>query len=230
MKKVIEELFKLQDLDYRNFQSKLMPTIDINTIIGVRIPYLRTMAKEMVKNNEYQEFIKELPHKYYDENNLHGYIISELKDYEETIKEINNFLPFIDNWATCDTTSPKIFKKNKDKLIIEIEKWISSNETYTIRFGIEMMMSHYLDNNFKLEYLDLISNIKSEEYYVNMMISWFFQTALTKQWNYTIKIIENKKLSKWVHNKTIQKSLESNRINKEQKEYLKGLKIIDKKI
>ena len=224
MNKIIEDLLKLQDNKYKEFQSKLIPTSNIDAFIGVRTPELRNYAKDLIKTNSYKDFLNELPHKYFDENQLHAFIISELKDYDECIKNINIFLPYVDNWATCDQMSPKIFKKNKDRLIIEINKWIKSSKTYTIRFGIGMLMQYYLDEDFKKDYLKLVSKIKSKEYYVNMMIAWYFATALAKQYKDTIPYIENKVLDPWTHNKTIQKALESNRITKEQKEYLRELK------
>lgn len=225
MSNIVNDLFKMQDIEYRDFQVKLIPTADINSFIGIRTPNLRKYAKELVKNNDYASFLENLPHKYFDENQLHAFIISELKDYDECITCINRFLPYVDNWATCDQMSPKIFKKRLDELLREIKKWISSKDTYTIRFGIRMLMQYYLDDKFESEYLEWISSIKSEEYYVNMMIAWFFATALAKQYESTIPFIENKKLDKWTHNKAIQKSIESYRILQNQKEYLKKLKI-----
>lgn len=222
---ILDELFKLRDEEYAEFQSKLTPTVDKNKFIGVRVPEVRQLAKIYIKDEEAKEFLKILPHKYYDENMLHGLLISEIKDYNICIKEVDRFLPYVDNWAVCDIMSPKIFKKNKDKLIEKIKIWSKSKDVYTCRFGIEMLMSHFLDEDFKPEYLEIPSKIDSDEYYIQMMIAWFFATALAKQWNETIKYIEKEKLSKWVHNKTIQKARESNRITNEQKEYLKSLKI-----
>ena len=222
---IIDELFKLQDKEYREFQSKLIPNINKERIIGVRTPLLRQLSKKIIKENNYSDFLNDLPHKYFDENQIHAFIISEIKDYDECLFEFNKFLPYIDNWATCDQSSPKIFLKNSDKLINEIKRWIKSKDTYTIRFGIGMLMRIYLDENFKPEYLKMVSNIKSDEYYVNMMIAWFFATALAKQYDSTIEYIKNYKLDKWVHNKIIQKSIESYRISKEKKEYLKKYKI-----
>ena len=222
---IIDELFKLQDKEYREFQSKLIPNINKERIIGVRTPLLRQLSKKIIKENNYSDFLNDLPHKYFDENQIHAFIISEIKDYDECLFEFNKFLPYIDNWATCDQSSPKIFLKKSDKLINEIKRWIKSKDTYTIRFGIGMLMRIYLDDNFKPEYLKMVSNIKSDEYYVNMMIAWFFATALAKQYDSTIEYIKNYKLDKWVHNKIIQKSIESYRISKEKKEYLKKYKI-----
>ena len=221
----MEELFKLQDKEYAEFQSKLIPSVDKSKFIGVRVPEVRKLAKLYFKDENSKEFLNTLPHKYYDENMLHGLLILEIRDYEESIKEVDKFLPYIDNWAVCDIMSPKIFKKNKDKLIEKIIIWSKSKEVYTCRFGIEMLMRHYLDEDFKSEYLNIPSTIVSDEYYINMMIAWFFATALAKHWNDSIKYVENNKLTKWVHNKTIQKARESYRITNEQKEYLKSLKI-----
>ncbi|MBR5369842.1 MAG: DNA alkylation repair protein [Bacilli bacterium] len=223
MKEIEKILFKLQDKKYQEMQYKIIPNIDNSTIIGVRTPELRKLAKEMLKE-DYKSFLEELPHKYFDENQLHAFIISEIKDFNECINYVNRFLPYIDNWATCDQLSPKVFKKNTDKLVNEIKVWIKSKETYTIRFGIGTLMQYYLDDDFKEEYLQLVSKIKSNEYYVNMMIAWYFATALAKQYDSTIKYIESNKLDKWVHNKTIQKSIESYRITDKQKEYLRSLK------
>lgn len=219
-----EELFKLQDKEYRNMQIKIISNVNPESIIGVRTPELRKLGKKLFKENNYKEFINDLPHKYFDENQLHAFIISEIKDYDECLEEFNKFLPYVDNWATCDQPSPKVFIKNPDKLINEIKKWIKSKETYTIRFGVGMLMRVYLDDNYKPEYLQMVSKIKSKEYYVNMMIAWFFATALAKQYDSTIKYIENNILDKWTHNKTIQKAVESYRITNEQKEYLKKMR------
>lgn len=219
-----KELFSLQDKEYMKFLSKLTPNVSEDTIIGVRIPEIRKLAKKLVKNNEYEDFLKELPHKYYDENLLHGAIISENKDFENCIELLNSFLPFVDNWAVCDTISPKIFKKHKKELIEKIKEWSQSDKTYTCRFGVEMLMTHFLDEDFKKEYLEIVANIHSEEYYVKMVIAWFFATALTKQWDYAVIYLENNKLDVWVHNKTIQKARESLRILEDKKGYLKGLK------
>lgn len=220
---IVDELFKLQDKKYRDMQVKIIPTIDPNTIIGVRTPELRKLAKEILKG-DYKSFIDDLPHKYFDENQLHAFIISGIKDYDECLACYNKFLPYIDNWATCDQASPKVFDKHKDQLIKEIKTWLKSKRPYTIRFGIGMLMRNYLDDDFKPEYLKLVSSIKSNEYYVNMMIAWYFATALAKQYDSTIPYIENKVLEPWTHNKTIQKAIESYRITPEQKTYLRSLK------
>ncbi len=225
MKKILDDLFKLQDIKYRDFQVKLFPTLDSEVIIGIRTPELKNYAKNMVKNNNYQDFLNELPHKYFDENQLHAFIISNLKNFDDCLLYINKFLPYVDNWATCDQMSPKIFKKNHDKLLDNIYIWLKAKETYTIRFGIGMLMQYYLDDDFKVDYLHLVAKIKSNEYYVNMMKAWFFATALAKQYHKTIPFIENHQLDVWTHNKTIQKAIESYRITDSQKEYLRSLKI-----
>ncbi|MBQ6494410.1 MAG: DNA alkylation repair protein [Bacilli bacterium] len=224
MNNIKDDLFKLQDIKYRDFQAKLIPTVDIDSIIGIRTPELRSYAKILIKNNNYLSFLEELPHKYFDENQLHAFIISEIKSYDECVFYINKFLPYVDNWATCDQMSPKVFKKHREELLDQIRLWIKSNEIYTIRFGIGMLMQHYLDDYFKIDYLKMVSGIKSKEYYVNMMRAWYFATALTKQYNATIPFIEKYKLDRWTHNKAIQKAIESYRITEEQKEYLRSFK------
>ncbi|MBQ2754394.1 MAG: DNA alkylation repair protein [Clostridia bacterium] len=218
---MIRELFELQDLKYRDFHSKLMPTIDKDTVIGVRVPALRKLAKEVFNNGGYGEFLKALPHRYYEENNLHAFLIEQITDFNLCIEETEKFLPFIDNWATCDMFRPKIFKNHKTELLKRIKVWIKSKETYTVRFAIGMLMVHYSDNDFKKEYAELVAGVKSDGYYVNMMIAWYFATLLWKQYDIILPYIENNVLPLWVHNKTIQKATESYRITKEQKEYLK---------
>lgn len=222
-------LFEIADKEYAAFQCKLTPTVADELFIGCRVPEVRKLAKSIFKegndNNHFEEYLNMLPHKYYDENMLHGLIISEYKDYDECIKKVDEFLPYVDNWAVCDIMSPKIFKKHKEKLIVKIKEWSGSTHTYICRFGMEMLMSYFLDDDFKAEYLEIPAAVISEEYYVNMMIAWFFATALAKQWKATIPYIENKRFSKWVHNKTIQKAIESYRITDEQKDYLRTLRI-----
>lgn len=219
-----DRLFEFQDKEYAVFQQKLTPGVPEETFIGVRVPQVRKLAKELIKEPEAENFLKELPHKYYDENMLHGLLISEVKDYEKCITLTDEFLPYVDNWAVCDIMSPKSFKKNKDKLLVKIREWSASKHTYTCRFGIEMLMSHFLDDNFKPEYLEIPAAVSSEEYYVRMMIAWFFATALAKQWDATIPYLVDERLGVWEHNKTIQKARESYRITDEQKQYLKTLK------
>ncbi|MBR0277779.1 MAG: DNA alkylation repair protein [Clostridia bacterium] len=219
-----KHLFELQDVKYARFQSKLTPNIKEGKIIGVRVPQLRAFAKTIFNSPECSEFIEDLPHKYYDENILHSILLSEIKNYDECIKAVDAFLPYVDNWAVCDIMSPKVFKKNKDKIIFKIKEWISSEKTYTIRFGLKALMSLFLDKDFKTKYLEIASNVHSDEYYVNMMIAWFFATALAKQWESAIIYIENGKLDRWVNNKTIQKACESYRITDEQKKHLQKFK------
>ena len=225
MKEIVDLLYSKQDIKYRDFQAPLFPNIDKNKMIGVRTPELKKLAKELNGSGLAKEFIETLPHDYFDENQLHAFLISLIKDYDTCLKEVERFLPYIDNWGTCDQLSPKVFAKHKDELIIFIRKWIKSKHTYKVRFAIGMLLALYLDDSFKEEYMKLVSTIKSEEYYINMMIAWYFATALAKQYKIAIKYIENKKLSPWVHNKTIQKAVESYRINDEQKVYLKSLKV-----
>lgn len=219
-----EELFALKDTAYGDFQAKLTPGISRELFIGVRVPEVRKLAKRLAKEPETAVFLRDLPHKYYDENMLHGLLLSEIKDYNTCIAEVDKFLPYVDNWAVCDIMSPKVLKKNKTALLDKIKEWSASEKTYTCRFGIEMLMSYFLDDDFKLAYLDIPASVHSEEYYVQMMIAWFFATALAKQWDAAVKYIEEHRLDTWVHNKTIQKARESYRITPEQKEYLKTLK------
>lgn len=220
-----EKLFELKDEKYKDFHCRLMPTVDRDTVIGIRTPMLRKLAGTIAKTDIADEFINILPHKYYEENNLHGFLIEKIRDYDLCIKKTEEFLPYINNWATCDLIKPKVFKKHTDKLIINIDKWINDTHTYTIRFSIEMLMSFYLDENFSKEYPSMVASVKSDEYYVNMMIAWYFATALAKQYDDVIFYIEQNKLDKWTHNKTIQKAIESYRITPEKKAYLKTLKI-----
>lgn len=220
-----EKLFELRDEDYAAFQSKLTPNVSPELFIGVRVPEVRKLAKAIKKQPETEKFLNKLPHKYYDENMLHGVLLSEMKDYESCVEKVEAFLPYVDNWAVCDIMSPKVFKKHKEELLVKIREWVSSKHTYTCRFGMEMLMSFYLDEDFKPEYLEIPAAVHSDEYYVNMMSAWFFATALAKQWEETIPYLEERKLDVWVHNKTIQKARESYRITKEQKEYLQTLKI-----
>ena len=217
-------LYQNQDIKYADFQRKLIPNIDPASIIGVRTPILRKIAKDAIREGWYNDFLEKLPHQYFDENQLHTFIVSGLKDFDQCITEVNRFLPFINNWATCDQLSPKIFKRHHTELLPYIEQWLESSKTYSLRFGIDMLMEHFLDADFDAKYLTKVATVKSDKYYVNMMIAWYFATALAKQWDTTIQIIESHRLEKWVHNKTIQKARESNRITQEQKEYLKTLK------
>ena len=219
------KLFELQDLNYRDFHAKLMPTVYKERVIGVRTPALRKFAKEFGKTKEAEEFLKQLPHEYYEEDNLHGVLIAGMKDFDRCIEELERFLPYVDNWATCDLLSPKIFKKHLQELLVKIRVWTVSEHTYMIRFGVGMLMSLYLDEAFELEYPEMVSGIRSNEYYVNMMIAWYFATALAKQYEAVLPFIENGRLDKWTHNKAIQKAVESCRVTDEKKAYLKTLKI-----
>lgn len=220
-----KELFSLQDKKYRDFQAKLIPTVDPETIIGVRTPELRKYAKQLCKEEGIDVFLEQLPHQYFDENQLHAFILSEMKDYGICVEKVNHFLPHVDNWATCDQLSPKVFKKHRSELLKEIKRWLRSAETYTIRFGIGMLMQHFLDEDFDSACPEMVAKIRSDEYYVNMMIAWYFATALAKQWDAALPYIEKQRLDAWTHNKAIQKAVESYRISPEQKQYLKSLKI-----
>lgn len=219
-----KELFALQDKSYGDFQAKLVPNIPRELFIGIRVPEARKLAKRLAKDSETSKFLRDLPHKYYDENILHALLISEMKDYNECMAAVDKLLPYVDNWAVCDILSPKIFKKNKAPLLEKIKEWSASEKTYTCRFGIEMLMSYFLDDDFEPEYLKIPASVHSDEYYVRMMIAWFFATALAKQWDATIKYIEKHRLDTWTHNKAIQKARESRRVTIKQKEYLKSLK------
>jgi len=221
---ITERLLSMQDEAYKQFHCKLMPTVNPDTVIGVRVPMLRKLAKELYGTAEAEAFLSELPHKYYDENNLHAFLIAQIKDYNSCIAEVERFLPYINNWATCDGLSPKIFKKHLPELLEHIKVWLASDETYTVRFAIGMLMQFYLDDAFDLQYSDMVAAVKSEEYYVNMMIAWYFATALSKQYDAVLPYLENHKLDIWTHNKTIQKAIESYRITDNQKKYLRGLK------
>ena len=225
MNSLQKQLFELQDLKYRDFHSKLLPGIDKEKIIGIRTPQLRKFAKEFAKTEEVVLFLQELPHTYYEENNLHMMLVSWMKDYGACLKEVRRFLPYIDNWATCDLPLPKCFEKHKTELLPEIQSWIMDTHTYTIRYGIGVLMRLYLDEAFSPEFPELVVQVRSEEYYVNMMIAWYMSTALAKQWETIIPYIEQKKLPEWVHRKTIQKAVESYRITPEQKSYLKTFRL-----
>ena len=225
-----QALFSLQDSKYRDFQTKLIPGTDTESMIGVRTPELRKLAKQMVKREDIREFLQDLPHIYFDENQIHAFIISEMKEYEKCMEEVSRFLPFVDNWATCDQMSPKVFKKHKPELLLQIKEWLQSGHTYTVRFAVGMLMQHFLDEDFDPAYADLVAGIHSEEYYINMMIAWYFATALAKQYDAVLPFIEEHRLDPWVHNKTIQKAIESYRVSEEQKSCLRTLKIRSKPV
>ena len=219
------ELFRLQDKKYASFHAKLIPTVEAERIIGVRTPALRSFAKRLAKDEDTVLFLECLPHQYYDENQLHAFVISLEKDFYKCVEEVEAFLPFIDNWATCDQLSPKAFKKEPEKLLPYIYTWIRSDKVYTVRFAIGMLMQHFLGERFHPKYADMVAAVRSDEYYINMMIAWYFATALAKQYTSILPYLEEKKLDNWTHNKTIQKCVESNRISTEQKAYLKTLRI-----
>lgn len=218
-----DRLFKIKDDGYKAFHSKLIPTVNPDKIIGVRTPDLRKFTSEIYKSGEYERFLEVLPHEYYEENNLHGFIIEKFTDFDKTIEELDRFLPYVDNWATCDMISPKTFKKKPPELLPKIKEWINSGNTYAVRFGINTLMKFYLDEKFSPEYPNIVADLKSDEYYVNMAAAWYFATALSKRYGEIVPYIENKKLSVWVHNKTIRKAVESYRITPEQKKYLRTL-------
>ena len=234
---ILSRLFAMQDVQYRDFQSKLIPNVPPDLFIGIRTPDLRKYARELYKEEKdpaagsirqdsfLEAFLEDLPHQYFDENQLHAFVISEEKNFDVCIARIERFLPFVDNWATCDQLSPKVFKKNRDALLPCLRKWISSDHTYTVRFAIGMLMQHYLDDAFDPSYPELIASVQSEEYYVRMMIAWYFATALAKQYDAVLPFLEERRLDPWTHNRTIQKAVESYRITPEQKTYLRSLKI-----
>lgn len=222
---LLDSLFTLQDLSYKEFQCGLMPTVDPDTVIGVRMPALRKLAKDFAETPEAAEFLQALPHRYYEENNLHGLLISAMRDYGEAVAALDAFLPCVDNWATCDLIRPKVFQKHLPELLEKIEVWLASDRTYTVRFGLEMLMTCYLDDAFCPEYLELAAGVRSGEYYVNMMIAWYFATALAKQYDAALPYLRERRLDPWTHNKAIQKAIESCRVTDEQKVYLRILKV-----
>ena len=228
VEEIREELFKNQDQKYRDFQVRLIPGMGPEALIGVRTPDLRKIARQMAKRQDIGEFLENLPHEYFDENQVHAFVISEMKDYDKCVQEAEKFLPFVDNWATCDQMSPKVFKKHRPELLDAIKKWLMSEHTYTVRFAIGMLMQHYLDEDFEPAYPEMVADVESEEYYIRMMIAWYFATALAKQYETVLPYIEEQRLEAWTHNKTIQKAVESYRITPEHKEYLKSLKVRNK--
>ena len=216
------ELFSMVEGEYREFSASLMPTVDKDRVLGVRIPELRKYAKRLA---EYEDFLEKLPHRYFEEDNLHAFLIEREGNFDRCIALLDKFLPYVDNWATCDSMKPKVLRDNPDKLIVHIRRWMLSGDTYTVRYGINLLMSFYLEDNFDTEYLELVAGISSEEYYVNMMRAWYFATALAKQYKFAVSYITEGKLDVWTHNKTIQKAIESNRIDKSVKEFLKQFRI-----
>lgn len=225
MTELQKALFSMQDLKYRDFQSALMPTVDKETVIGVRIPRLRAFAKEYFKSNkkEAEEFLSQLPHKYFEEYALHGFLIEQIKDFDSTLSALDVFLPYVDNWAICDCVSPKVLGKHKNELYSKILEWTASGKSYTVRYGIGMLMRYFLDGDFSPSHLDLVASLECDDYYVNMMIAWYFATALAKQYDAALPFLEEKRLSEFTHNKTIRKAIESYRITDEQKQYLRSL-------
>ena len=221
---VYEELCKYKDDKYKEFQSKLVPNISKDTILGVRTPDMRKIAKEMFNTDEGKKFLKKLPHKYYEENLVHFFMIALIKDFDECVKETERFLPYIDCWPVCDQSSPKVFKKKHDELLPLIKKWIESDHVYTSRFGMRMLMNEFLGEDFKPEYLKWVASKKGEDYYLKMMVAWYFATALAKQYDATIPYFEKRVLDDWCHKKAIQKAIESFRVSDEHKEYLKTLR------
>lgn len=222
---ISEELFALQDTEYQVFQSKLMPTIPPETVIGVRTPLLRKLAKELAGTPQAEHFLQSLPHRYYEENNLHAFLIEQIRDYDTALAETERFLPYINNWATCDCFCPKVFAKHKAELLIPLRRWLGSDLTYTVRYAMGMLMRYYLDEDFQPEYLAWVAGVHSEEYYLNMMRAWYFATALAKQPDAALPWLTDRRLDVWTHNKTIQKAAESYRISPEMKQQLRELRI-----
>ena len=223
--RIEEQLFSAQDIKYRDFQRTLLPTLPPETIIGVRTPQLRTMARELARQPEGAAFLDLLPHRYYEENNLHAFLIERIRDYDQVIARLDHFLPYVDNWATCDSMSPAVFKRHLPQLRDQCRRWLDSDHTYTVRYGIGMLMRHFLDDAFSPEYLEWAVEVHSSEYYVNMMIAWYFATALAKQYDAALPYLTQYRLEQWTHNKAIQKALESYRITPEQKQFLRGWKV-----
>lgn len=222
---ITERLFSLRDDGYREFQCKLIPNVAPETVLGIRIPALRHLAKELRGTPDESVFLAGLPHNYHDEYNLHGLLISACKDYDKTVYLLKNFLPYVDNWATCDLIRPCVFCQNQAQLLPNIKDWISADHAYTVRFGLEMLMVHYLGEDSISEYLRMAANVVQDEYYVRMMVAWFFATALTAKFDQTIVWLENRQLSPWIHNKAIQKAVESRQISADKKVYLKALRV-----
>ena len=223
--RIEEQLFSAQDIKYRDFQRTLLPTLPPETIIGVRTPQLRTMARELSRQPEGAEFLDLLPHRYYEENNLHAFLIERIRDYDQVIARLERFLPYVDNWATCDSMAPAVFKRHLPQLRDQCRRWLDSDHAYTVRYGIGMLMRHFLDDAFSPEYLEWVAEVHSSEYYVNMMIAWYFATALAKQYDAALPYLTQYRLERWTHNKAIQKAMESYRITPEQKQFLRGWKV-----
>lgn len=223
-KTIQSRLIALAEPAFAAFTAKLLPNVPAGTVLGVRTPALRTLAKELRGSEEAEAFLDELPHAYYEENCLHAFLLEQLRDFDACVAAVERFLPFVDNWAVCDQMSPAVFKKHRAALLEHVEGWIDSGETYTVRFGIKLLMNHFLDEDFQPEYLEMVSVIETKEYYVNMMRAWYFATALAKQWESTLPLLQERRLDLWTHNKTIQKAVESDRIGEERKTLLRELR------
>ena len=220
-----ERLFLLQDTKYRDFQSTLLPGQEPGSSIGVRTPALRSLARELRDRADIGEFLADVPHRYFDENQLHAFLISEIRDYAACLEAVEAFLPYVDNWATCDQMGPKVFRRHREELLGPVRQWLASGETYTVRFGIRMLMNHYLDEAFDPAYLDEVAAIRLDAYYVRMMVAWYMATALASQYDAAVRVLEERRLDAWTHNKAIQKAVESRRISEERKKYLRTLKM-----
>lgn len=224
-KRLINELKALRDEGFKEFNCKLIPNVDKNSVIGVRTPDMRKLAKTLYREGGYECFLADLPHKYHEEYFIHAMLIEQIKDFDEAVVQTEKFLPFVNNWAVCDSLSPKCFGKHKEELLNKIRLWLCATDTYTVRFSLKMLMTHFLDADFQPEYLELAANVDSEEYYIKMMQSWYFATALAKQYGSAVEYLNSNRLPVWIHNKTIQKAVESYRITDSRKSYLKGLRI-----
>ena len=224
MSAVTQRLFTLADEGYRLFQIPLMPTVAPERVIGVRTPILRKLARELAGTPEAETFLRELPHTYYEENNLHAFLVEQIQDYDACIAAIDAFLPYVDNWSTCDGWSPKVLKKHTEPLLGKVREWMASDHPYTVRYGIGMLQRHFLDDRFCPEYLAWVAAVDREEYYVRMMVAWYFATALAKQYETALPFIRDHRLPVWTHNKAIQKAVESYRVTEEHKAQLKTLK------
>ena len=227
MTKIQEILFKYQDEKYADFSAKLVPTLSRDAFIGIRVPNYKNIIREIncLPAEEKESFLKDLPHKYHEENCLQIALINKIKNYDECLAALENFLPYINSWAVSDGLNPPVLKKNRMQLLPKLELWIKADEPYIKRVGMLLLMKYFLDDDYKAEYLELPASIRSDEYYVNMMTAWLFAEALVKQWDTAITFIQNKKLDTWTHNKAIQKACESFRVSDERKDYLRTLKI-----
>lgn len=221
---VYERLIACSDEQYKEFQSKLVPNIPKETVLGVRTPDMRRIAKEIRGTEEAEGFLAELPHKFYEENLVHFFLIAMIKDFDQCVQAVETFLPYVDCWPVCDSSSPKVFTKNHEKLLPLIRKWMDSDHVYTARFGIRMLMNEFLGEDFRPEYLQWVASVPGEDYYIRMMVAWYFATALAKQYDESVVYIEERRLEPWTHKKAIQKAVESYRVTEAHKEYLKMLR------